>query len=73
MATYIIQAVIWTLCVGALWISYCNYSRYIDARRDPEKTRRSLQAALYARNDAAIGQAEFVVKRGQIYFSLLSR
>lgn len=59
MSTYTIQAVIWTLCVVALWISYWNYSRYIDAKRDPEKSRQSLQTALYVSNDGSIGHAEF--------------
>ena len=73
MATYIIQVVIWTLCLGALWISYWNYSRYIDAKRDPEKSRRSLQTALYARNDAAIGHTQFEKIESSHYRPYLKR
>ncbi|SFL41224.1 hypothetical protein SAMN03159307_02405 [Pseudomonas sp. NFACC46-3] len=73
MATYIIQAVIWTLCVVALCISYLNYSRYIEAKRDPEKSRRSLQTALYANNDAAIGHAEFEEIESSHYRPYLKR
>jgi hypothetical protein len=58
MAKLIIQTVMWTLCAAALWISYWNYSRYAEAKRDPEKSKRYLQMALHARNDAAIGEAE---------------
>ena len=54
-----IQSVIWTLCATALGISNWNYSRYVEAKRDPEKSKRNLQIALYARSDAAIGEAEF--------------
>lgn len=54
-----IQSVIWTLCAAALGISYWNYSRYVEAKRDPEKSKRNLQIALYARSDAALGEAEF--------------
>lgn len=54
-----IQSVIWTLCATALGISYWNYSRYVEAKRDPEKSKRHLQIALYARSDAGIGEAEF--------------
>ena len=54
-----IQSVIWTLCATALGISYWNYSRYVEAKRDPEKSRRNLQSALYARSDAGIGEADF--------------
>jgi hypothetical protein len=73
MATYIIQVVIWTMCVGALWTSYWNYSCYIDAKRDPEKSRRSLQSALYARNDAAIGHTEFEEIESSHYRPYLKR
>lgn len=36
-----------------------NYPRYVEAKRDPEKSKRNLQAAMYARMVAAIGEAEF--------------
>ncbi len=51
--------VIWTLCVGALLISYWNYSRYVEAKQDQEQSRRNLRIALHARDDAGIGDAEF--------------
>ncbi|MNL62187.1 hypothetical protein D3C87_1861870 [compost metagenome] len=54
-----IQSVLWILCATALGISYWNYSRYVEARRDPEKSKRNLQIALYARSDAALGEGEF--------------
>lgn len=53
------QVVVWTLCATALGISYWNYSLYIDAKRDPDTAKRYLQMALYARNDAGIGEEEF--------------
>lgn len=53
------QVVVWTLCATALGISYWNYSLYIDAKRDPDTAKRHLQMALYARNDAGIGEEEF--------------
>jgi len=56
---WFIQSVIWTLCATALGISYWNYSRYVEAKRDPEKSKRNFQIALYARSDAGIGEAEF--------------
>lgn len=55
----IIQSVLWTLCAAALWISHWNYSRYVEAKRDPEKSKRNLQIALHARRDAGIGETEF--------------
>ena len=51
--------VIWTMCAVVLWISYWNYSRYVEAKQDLEKSRRNLQIALHARHDAGIGDAEF--------------
>lgn len=59
MTPFIIQSLVWTLCAGALWISYKNYSRYVEAMRDPEQSERNLRIALHARNDAAIGDIEF--------------
>lgn len=55
----LIQLMIWTLCAAALGISYWNYSRYVEAKRDPEKSKRNLKTALYARSDACISEAEF--------------
>lgn len=59
MGAFIIQSVIWTLCAGALWISYWNYSRYVEAKRNPELSKRSLQIALHARREVEIRTAEF--------------
>lgn len=36
MGAFIIQSILWTLCAGALWISYWNYSRYVKAKRNKE-------------------------------------
>ncbi|MCU1794332.1 hypothetical protein CUU52_15195 [Pectobacterium polaris] len=44
---------------AALGISYWNYSRYLKVKRNPDRSGRNLQIALYARNDAGIGEAEF--------------
>jgi hypothetical protein len=55
----VIQTVLWTLCAAELGISYWNYSRYVEAKRDPDRSKRNLQIASYARNDAGIGEAEF--------------
>ncbi|POA78679.1 hypothetical protein [Pseudomonas sp. DP16D-R1] len=54
-----IQSVLWTLCATALGVSYWNYSRYAEARLDPEKSKRNLQIAIHARSDSGIGEAEF--------------
>lgn len=68
-----IQAVIWTLCVAALWISHWNYSRYVEEKRDPEKSKRNLQIALYAKSDAGIGEAEFSKIESAHYRPYLTR
>lgn len=54
-----IQSVIWTLWAIALGVSYWNYSRYVEARQDPEKSKRNFQIALHARSDSGIGEADF--------------
>jgi hypothetical protein len=59
MAKFIIQLVLWTLCAVALWVSYWNYSRYLEAKQDREQSKRNLQTALYVRNDCSIGDTEF--------------
>ncbi|KPG82222.1 hypothetical protein [Pseudomonas sp. RIT-PI-o] len=59
MSTLIIQLVILTICVGALLMSYWNYSRYVEAKQDQEKSSQNLRIALHAMNDAGIGGAEF--------------
>lgn len=59
MRTFIIQAVIWSLCAGTIWFSYWNYSRYVDAKRNPEMAKRSQKIALHAMNHVGIGIAEF--------------
>lgn len=59
MSTLIIQLVILTICVGALLMSYWNYSRYVEAKQDQEQSSHNLRIALHAMNDAGIGDAEF--------------
>lgn len=59
MKTLIVQLVVWTLCAVAFWIAYWNYSRYVEAKLDPEQSERNLRIALHARNDGAIEDAEF--------------
>lgn len=59
MAALIVKAVLASLCLAAFWNSYANYVRFIAAVRDPEKSRRSLQIAIHARNDGQISDAEF--------------
>jgi hypothetical protein len=55
----IILSLTWAACAAAFWLSYWNYSRYVEAKRDPEKSERYLRIALHASNDATIGDAEF--------------
>lgn len=59
MTKLIIQIVPWALCAVALWISYWYYSRYVEAKQDPEQSKRSLHTALYVRSDCSIGDTEF--------------
>lgn len=67
------QIMVWALCTGALAISYWNYSRYVEAKSDPDESKRYLQIALHVRRDASIGEAEFKKIESSHYRPYLNR
>lgn len=75
MSTTVIlaQILVWTLSIGALAISFWNYSRYVEAKSDPDESKRYSQIALYARRDASIGEAEFKKIESSHYRPYLNR
>lgn len=67
MTKFIILSIIWTLCAALFCISYWNYVRYVEAKRDPGEKERFLRMALYASRDAGIGECDFQKISGTHY------